>query len=421
MKLADKRSSRDKNVVVPEDLPAPDAGNKVYYDDDTKGFGVRVTAAGARSFVLNYRTAGGTERRLTIGACSDWSVAAAREKAQREKRRVADGADPVKDKRDVRQAPTMADLCARFVAEHLPRKRPSTQTEYKALIDCNILPELGTRKVAEVAYEDIDRLHRKVTEIGTIKPKSGKRRGKGAKYKANRTLAVLSKMFNLAIRWKLRADNPVKGVERNHEDKRERYLSADEMKRLTNALAQHGNQQVANIFRMCILTGARHGEVRQAKWSQFEEDGTWVKPSAATKQVKIHRAPLSAPLKMLLAGIRAAAEKEAKRTGRPISEYVFPHNGGFRTELKDHWVRLRKAAKLVNVRPHDLRHTFASLLYNSGSTLGLIGGLLGHTNPQTTARYAHLFDDPLRAATERAATLVTGGPSAEVIPMARSR
>src|SRR5262245_30059845 len=118
MRLADKRSSRDKNVKVPEELDAPAQGNKVYYDDETKGFGVRVTAAGARAFVLNYRTKGGTERRLTIGACADWSVAAAREKAKREKRRIADGDDPVKDKRDQRQAPTVADLCMRFEAEY---------------------------------------------------------------------------------------------------------------------------------------------------------------------------------------------------------------------------------------------------------------------------------------------------------------
>src|SRR5262249_45619612 len=160
----------------------------------------------------------------------------------------------------------------------------------------NIVPVLGTKKVSELTYEDIDKLHARITRDGTIKPKSGKRRGKGASYKANRTLAVLSKMLNLAVKWQMRADNPVKGIERNQELKRNRYLSSDELARLTAALAEHKDQQAANILRLLMLTGARRGEVQSARWDQFDaEPGKWIKPAASTKQKMEHRIPLSAP------------------------------------------------------------------------------------------------------------------------------
>jgi hypothetical protein len=200
------------------DLAAPESGNKVYYDgankrgnDWTPGFGVRITAAGARSFVLNYRNSGGTERRHTIGRYPDWTLAAARDEAKRLKRAIDQGADPVAEDREKRNAETVSDLCQRFIEEHLVKKRPSTQVNYRGIVAV-IEAEIGSRKVASVEYRDIDKLHRRLTT-------------NGARYRANRTVAVASKMFALAVRWKMRTDNPCKGVERNVEDKRERLVS----------------------------------------------------------------------------------------------------------------------------------------------------------------------------------------------------
>jgi Arm DNA-binding domain/Phage integrase, N-terminal SAM-like domain len=230
-------------------LPAPAHGNRITYDDAVKGFGARITAAGAISFVLNYRRkADGLERRYTIGAFPAWSVAAAREEAKRLKREVDSGGDPVGKLRANREAPTVADLCARFEAEHLPRLRPSTKQYYRAIVRNEIEPALGTIKVTAVEYEHVDRLNAKIS--------------KRAPYMANRVLTVLSKMFALAILWKMRPDNPVRGVERNREHKRKRYLSAAELARLTKALAEHHNQQAANVFRLLLLTGARRGPFR---------------------------------------------------------------------------------------------------------------------------------------------------------------
>ena len=220
-------------------------------------------------------------------------------------------------------------------------------------------------------------------------------------------------MFSLAVRWQMRDDNPCRGVERNHEERRYRYLSGDELRRLTDALVAHPGP-TANAVRLLLLTGARRGEVLTATWDQFDlESGVWVKPSSHTKQKREHRIPLSAPARQLLADMRA---------GIKDSPYVFPARSGDgpMTEVKKGWAGLCKAADIKGVRPHDLRHTYASVLASAGLSLPVIGALLGHTQPSTRSRYAHLFDDPLRAATERAAAIVTGGKGdGEIVPIER--
>ena len=179
-------------------LPVPEHGNKVTFDDALKGFGICVTAAGARGFVLKYRRkADGRRRQFTIGSHPDWSVAAAREEAKRLKREVDGGADPVGEQEANRAAATMADLCARFEQDFVPRKRPTTQRVYRQQIGTDILPALGPMKVAAVGHADVDRWHHALSKRGPTQ--------------ANRTLAVLSKMFSLAIRWEWRSRQPVQG------------------------------------------------------------------------------------------------------------------------------------------------------------------------------------------------------------------
>ncbi len=230
-------------------------------------------------------------------------------------------------------------------------------------------------------------------------------------------------MFSLAIRWKMRSDNPAKGIARNTEARRNRYLNPAELARLTEALARHPHQAAANVVRLLLLTGARRGEVLKATWDQFDlEAGNWKKPAANTKQELEHTVPLSAPARLLLVNMKAGAERMAKETGRLPTRYVFPARGvaGPVADIKGSWAAICKAAGLEGVRLHDLRHSYASILVSAGLSLPIIGALLGHTQPSTTARYAHLFDDPLRAATERVGAIVMGGkPGAEVIPLSR--
>jgi integrase len=377
-------------------LPVPAKGNRITYDDAVAGFGARVTANGHRGFILNYRTKAGRERRITIGEFPNWTTGAARIEARRLKQLVDRGGDPLADIVEQRQAPTVADLCDRFTQEHLPRRRHGTAVNYKILIDKHILPSLKDRKVAEVGYADIDRLHRQIS--------------RDAPYAANRTVAVLSKMFSLAIRWQIRDDNPTKTIERNPENERKRYLSGDELTRLIKALSAHPDRQAADIIRVLLLTGARRGEVLSMRWADIDVTaGTWTKPASTTKQKKEHIVPLSAPTRQLLAEIAAKQKK-------PLGTFVFPSNGesGHVVEIKRAWRTLTKTADITGLRIHDLRHSFASQLASGGASLPLIGALLGHSSPSTTARYAHLFQDPQRAAAEKVgAVIAAAGKDAE--------
>jgi integrase len=413
-------------------LPVPAIGSKITYDRGegaVRRFGARITAHGARAFVLRY-SAGGRERLLTIGSYPDWSVVAAREEAKRLKREIDLGRDPLGERIAEREAPTVNELCDRYLEEHAVKKR--SEAEDRRMIDRTVRPELGTRKVAEIIYDDINRLHRKLTTTSARKKPGQRRRDRGtrtaggAPYAANRQLALLSKMFSLAILWGMRKDNPTKGVERNPEQSHERYLKGDELRRVTAALAAHPSQSAANAIRLLLLTGARRGEVLAATWDQFDlELGVWTKPSSHTKQKREHRVPLSAPARQLLAEMHENARRRARQQKQEPSPYLFPGRAsdgamgdgptgdGPMRDLKRSWIAICRAAELQGVRVHDLRHSFASVLVNAGQSLPMIGALLGHTNPATTAKYAHLYDDPLRAAAERVGAVVTASASAK--------
>jgi integrase len=378
---------------IVKSLAPPANGNRITYDTEP-GLGARVTAAGARAFVLNYRTRSGRERRFTIGGFPAWKVTAAREEARRLKKRIDEGHDPLAELKAERDAPTIADLCRRYREEHLPKKRHGSQLEDQSLIATRILPAMQHLKVSEVSFADVDGLHRKITQ-------------EGRPIRANRTISLLSKMFSLAVKWKMRSDNPVRGIERNQERKRTRYLSGAELVRLTKELVTNPDQQAANIIRLLLFTGARRGEVLTMRREDLDlEKGIWTKPGATTKQKTIHIIPLSAPARQLLAAIA------------PESGYVFPSPrvaGAPRENVKVAWAELCQAAGITDARLHDLRHTYASLLVSSGQSLPIIGALLGHTQAQTTMRYSHLLDDPLRAATETVGSILAGKPSAVVV------
>jgi integrase len=246
---------------------------------------------------------------------------------------------------------------------------------------------MGKRKVSTLTYSDVGALHQAITR-------------RSGPYRANRVLALVSKLCSLAVQWHWRIDNPCKGIERNDEARRTRYLTGAELERFSAALADHDHRDAADIFRLLLLTGARRGEVQAARWADVDlEKGVWTKPGATTKQRTEHTVPLNAPARQLIA-----------QRQRGKSEYIFPGcHSGHRIELKSNWRRVCQAAGITGLRIHDLRHSYASILASSGVGLHAIGALLGHTQPQTTHRYAHLFDDHLRQATERVGEMV--GPT----------
>jgi integrase len=391
-------------------LPAPTKGKLITIDDEVPGFGIRITANGARSYVLRYVVRGsGRERIFTIGDATMWRTPAARAEAKRLRQDIDRGGDPLADIEAEREAPTVWELCDRFEAEHLPRKRERTADDYRRMLRLHVRPHFGPHaKAADVTFADIDALHRKITKTG-------------ATYAANRCVAIVSKMFSLAVRWGMRETNPAKGIERNTEYGRRRYLSPDELVRLTAALAKHPDKQAADIVRLLLLTGARRGEVLGMRWADVDlGEGVWSKPPSSTKQKEHHQVPLSAPARQLLSEIRE--QQAGKRHVLPT--FVFPGTGatGHRVELKKDWAQLCKAAGISGLRIHDLRHSYASQLVSGGASLPLIGALLGHANPSTTARYAHLAHDPLREATERVGSVIVAAgkrPPAEPVALKR--
>jgi integrase len=391
-------------------LPPPASGAAITYDTEVKGFGIRVTAAGAKSFVLNYRTRGGRERRYTIGAFpTEYGTKAAREKAATLKQRIRDGHDPLAEIEADRDAPTVADLAARFAEQQLGKLRPSTRRNYRAMLDHEVLPALRHLKVAEITHSDIGDLHYKIT--------------KRAPYLANRVLQLCTRLFNLAIQWGWCERNPCAGVEHNREEKRHRYLSAEELERLTAALAEHHDQQAADIIRLLLLTGARKGEVLAMRWRDLDlKAGTWTKAASATKQKVLHHVPFSAPARQLLARRLAEAESEAVFVF-PAPPATTPSTSGHQGGIEDDWAAICKAADIRDLRVHDIRHSYASQLVNLGIPLEVIGKLLGHSQISTTQRYAHLRVDVLAAATERVGALIQniGKPAAEPTPLRRAR
>jgi integrase len=443
-------------IAKSEPVPADGKPYRIVYDTEVKGFGLRVTKNSARSFVLNYRVRG-VERRYTIGSYPDWKVAAAREEAARLKRLIDVGRDPMGERHEERAAATVDELTDRYLEEHAARKRPGSRREDEGLIGQWIRPQLGRRKVADVRLADIESLHRKITRFRSecsdyrAQQLDRKRAQRGTPYRANRVLALLSKMFSLSVRWEMRPDNPVRGVERNPEQKRSRYLKPDELQRLTEVLANHPKREAVNVIRLLLLTGARRGEVLGMRWDQIDfEDGTWTKPSSLTKQKSEHRVPLSAPARQLLSEVRIEADRgeevteallreaENERTpkraaakrkaaafalARKNSAFVFPgrKSGAPLVNVRRVWEDVCERAKLSGIRVHDLRHSYASLLASSGLSLPIIGALLGHTQASTTQRYAHLLDDPLRTATERVGAVIVGGGKspAEVVEIGR--
>jgi integrase len=406
-KRTKKPERLDTDFVRKVDLP--ETGAVTYWDNDPKvsGFGVRIYAGGGRSFFLNYRI-DGRERRYTIGAFPRWSVTAARERAKELRSEIDRGHDPAGQKRERREAPTVQDLIDRYIEEHLPRKSAGEQ---RVEDEKKMLEEIGKHlgphtKVADVHGGDIRDMHRKISEsVGRSGPRA---------VRANRILSVCSKMFSLSLvpmkgentPWRNAAlGNPCKGIERNHEEGRERFFSQGELAAITDALAEYPGV-AADCVRLIMLTGCRPAEAMGAEWSEFDkEPGYWVKPSAHTKQRKVHRLPLSPPAIELLERLRK------KRKGN----WVFP--GDIAGEpLKAlwhvwHFVR-RKTGLGQDARVYDLRHTFASVGAGGGLGLPIIGKLLGHTQSRTTQRYAHLADDPVREAAEKITTVITGAGKA---------
>lgn len=415
--------------------------NETVFDSDLKGFAVRRQKSEARTFYVRYRTkTGGRQRWLVVGRYGVLTVDQARDKAQPILGAVANGEDPAQHRDNMKDRPTVDDLGKQYLTDHAkPHKKESSVVMDEANLRNHIGPLLGSIAVADVTRSDVAAMMKAIRDGKTAKDeKIGPRKRrivKGGATTANRNLALLSKMMNLAEAWGWREDNsnPCRHVKKNKERGRERFLSEAEFAQLARAMAaaEKAQQELDDLLdqkasaktdedkshlrdairtkakeavnpfvlaaiRTLVFTGARLREVLHMRWDQMDLTTGVARLDDSKTGARIIWLP--GPVRVLLADLPKIQD----------GEFVFPSltTGQPMPDIKGPWKRITESAGLEGLRVHDLRHSHASVGVAGGMSLQLIGSLLGHREIQTTSRFAHLADDPQRRAAEAIASRI---------------
>jgi len=405
------------------DALKPVSRDTLYRDSDLTGFGLRAKPSGARTWVVQYRNSGGSTRKLALGKVGVLTPEEARQRARAALSAAAGGADPSANRHASRTDLTIAQLVDRYLEDgptDKPAKKAATWATDGSNLRRHVVPVLGRKRLASLTPSDIQKFQRDVTEGKTQADERTKKRGraivKGGPAVAARATVVLSAMLQWATGRGFRADNPGKRIQLNKATTRERFLSAAELERLgtafTDAEKQGLNAHSLAILRLLVLTGARKNEIAALRWEHVDfERGALRVPDSKTGAKVV---PLGAPALTIFASL-------PRKKGSP---WVFPaaRGKGHHVGMPRVWRKLKTMAKLKDVRMHDLRHGFASIAVADGSSLYLVGKVLGHVQAATTQRYAHLQLDPVRAVANRtsrklAGALKGGGKGGKVIKL----
>jgi integrase len=400
------------------DAAKPNGTEFFVWDDQLPGFGLRVFASGRKSYLVQYRI-NGRCRRVTLGKHGVLTPEEARLKARILLGGIAEGDDPAEKKLVARNDPTLSELCDLYLKDGpvmKPDKKQSSWQTDRSNINRHIKPLLGNRKLASLTKADVQRFQADVT-LGksAAMEKTGKKRGKavvrGGPGTAVRATTVLCAALSFAVERGLRDTNPGRGVKLNKLQSRSRFLSTAELTALGDVLAEE-EQKTEHVWtvaaiRLLILTGCRKGEILSLKWSYVDlERGMLRLPDSKTGAKVV---PVGQPVIDLLTALPRLAG----------SEYVLPSvtSDGPLVGLQKAWERIRAKAGLMDVRLHDLRHSFASVAVGAGNSLYIVGRILGHKDSRTTEIYAHLADDPVRATANETATHIAsllGGKSVKL-------
>ncbi len=367
------------------DASQPGVKDAYLWDDELAGFGLKVTPAGRKVYVVQYRIGGrkGRVRRVTIGVHGRVTPDQARMEAKRLLGLVSAGHDPAEEKQQGKNKPALDSLFELFFDEHVNVKlKASTASAYHRRYRLYISDSLRRRSAQDIVRSDLARLHVSMRD----KP-----------YQANATLAMLSKFFTWCEQHGYRPDgsNPCRHIQKYKERHRERFLSSLELARLGKALAEAETNETTSPYviaalRLLLLTGARLSEILTLKWSYVDYENNLLRlPDSKTGAKVVY---LNAPALQILTDLPRLEDNPHVICGGKVGAHL--------VNLQKPWRRIREAAGLDDVRIHDLRHSFASVAVGSGQSLPVIGALLGHTQPGTTQRYAHLAADPLRAASD---------------------
>ena len=351
----------------------------IYWDETLKGFGLYVRPSGKKTFVLKYRIGRGRAapvRKLTLGASTIITTEQARFKAKGFLLKASQGIDPFEYSN---QNTTIKEFCDLYIERHAKiKKKITTMIEDQRLIRLQIIPNFGRIKITDITRAMLVKHHEALNKTP---------------YMANRFLALMSKMMNLAEKWEFRAlnSNPCKHIDRYKEKPREVYLTLDQLERVGLAMKQLKaieSEYVLGVIKLLILTACRKSEILNLKWEYIDFNNSCMNlPDTKTGERKIHLNP---------SAISILQSLERK------SDYVFVSRVQNKriTDISLTWKKICNIAELKNVRPHDLRHTFASHAVNNGFSLPIIAKMLGHKDLKTTQRYAHLHEDPVKKAND---------------------
>jgi integrase len=390
------------------------------WDGTVIGFGVRRQKSNAISYILKYRTAESRQRWLTIGRHgAPWTPDTARDQAKSLLGDVAKGSDPAADKKVKRRATTVAELCdlylndasaGRLLTRRKTAKTASTVATDRGRIECHIKPLLGRMAVTALTREDVDGFLHDVAAGKTARKSSTKKRKsttvRGGKGAASRTVGLLGAIFTYAVRHRMRADNPVQGTVRFADGKRERRANEQEYCALGRGLTQAGNGNLwppaIAAVRFLTLTGWRTSEVLGLRWDHLD-----LKERIATLPLtKTGRS-----IRSLSRAACAALPQATQQTG-----YVFCGVGttGSIAGFRRHWMKIASSGNVpVDITPHVLRHSFASVAADLGFSELTIAALIGHRNGSVTSRYAHHADAVLLAAADVIANQIASMMSPE--------
>ncbi|AJY48166.1 tyrosine-type recombinase/integrase [Martelella endophytica] len=385
-----------KRVV--DTLKATDK-EQVVWDDELRGFGIRIKPTGVKSYIVQYRNAGGRSKRKTLGRHGEITPDQARKLAAEVRHEVSKGGDPVAARAAWKAEPTVDDLMTEYVTSHVEvHNKPTTQAEVKRLVDRRIRPALGKLKVKEVTRQDIAKLHRNMRET----PRQ-----------ANFVLSVISKAFNLAEVWGYRNDgtNPVNKLQRYKENIRNRPIPDADLEKIGvvfRAAELDGSVSAGliNFFRLLALTGCRLSELLSLTWAEIDFERGVLNLKDAKAGARSH------VTSTIALDLLASMERV------PGSEFVFTSGSGTtpfdKSNAERAWRKLRKRAGLEDLRIHDLRHMVGTMAGSSGANAFQIRDLLGHKTIAVTGRYVARDDNPIREIQDRISTHVAQGLSAKI-------